>query len=214
MANQNSLFLILAAPAAAWVCGMGLFKTLLIMVFMHRYVPDGQFVGPLGEIFSLDWFFYLAVALGAVEFIVDFVPRWDINWQRWNGHLRLVGAAVLSWFILWHEEPSAKVMMAIVGVALALTSFVAVTAARRAAIRGSTGSFVAPIASTTEDCMIAATLLPLTQLPPMTLLLIFFMMMGALLIIYMVRRESREVFAWLFAGKWTRPEVTDTSGGQ
>lgn len=212
MLNQNSLFLILAAPACAWVCGMGLFKTLLVMVMMDRYIPGGQFSGELGRLFATDWFFYSAITLGIVEFLIDFIPRLDISWHRWTAHIRIIGAAVLTWHILAHEEVASKVMMSVVGIALAITSFTAITSARRAAIRGSTGSFVTPISSTTEDCMIAATLLPLTKLPPMTLLMLAFMLMASLLIIYMTRREARETFAWLFKFHWERPEATDTSG--
>jgi hypothetical protein len=212
MLNQNSLFLILAAPACAWVCGMGLFKTLLVMVMMHRYVPGGEFSGLLGEAFSNKSFFYGVVALGALEVVVDFIPRVDLTWQRWTGHLRIVAAAVLVWLVLAHEETASKVMMAVVGVALAITSYTATTSARRAAIRGGTGGFVSPISSVTEDCMIAATLLPLTKLPPMTLLMVAFMMMASLLIIYVIRREARETVGGLLAGRWHRPVAEDTSG--
>jgi hypothetical protein len=212
MLNQNSLFLILAAPACAWLCGMGLFKTLLAMVLMHRFVPGGEFFGFLGNLFSTAWFFYLMVALGGLELLMDLIPRLDLAWQRWTGHLRIAAAPVLVCLILSHEEVASQVIMALVGVALAVTSYTATTAARRAAVRGSTGGFVAPISSVTEDCMIAATLLPLTKLPPMTLLMVAFMMMAALLIIYMTRQEARETFAWLFAGRWVKPAPTDTSG--
>jgi len=212
MPTQNSYFLILAAPACAWVCGMGLFKTLLMMVLMHRYLPHGQFAGPLGELFSQDWFFYGACAIGTVEFLIDFVPWTDIQWQRWTGHLRIIGAAILSWVILSHEDVMSRIIMVLVAIALSLTSYVATASARRAAICGSTGAFVSPIASITEDCMIAATLAPLTQLPPMTLLMVAFMCMASLLIIYVVRPEARDTFAWLFAGKWVQPHPRDTSG--
>ncbi len=210
--NQNSLFLILAAPACAWVAGMGLFKTLFAMMAMHLWIAGGNFSGPLGQLFDFDWFFYLISALAAIEVIVDLAPRWDIAWHRWNGHIRIIGAMVLSWLILENEDVFSRATMALVGASLAIMSYTATTAARKAAIRGGTGAFVSPISSVTEDCMIAATLFPLTRLPPMTLLMIAFMTMASMLIIYMVRREARETFQWIFTGKWIRPEMVDTSG--
>lgn len=192
---------------------MGLFKTLFAMLAMHLWIAGGAFSGTLARLFEADWFFYPICALAAIEVIVDLVPRWDIAWHRWNGHLRIVGAVVLSWLILENEDVFSQVIMATVGASLAVTSYTATTAARKAAIRGGTGIFVSPISSITEDCMIAATLLPLTKLPPMTLLMIAFMTMAAMLIIYMIRREARETFQWIFTGKWIRPEIVDTSGG-
>ena len=211
--NQNSLFLILAAPACAWVAGMGLFKTLLVLICMHRYIDGGQFSGPLGDILENNVFFAVVGVLGAVELIVDFIPRWDIAWHRWNGHLRVAGAVALTWYVLHSEDVSSRVIMCVVGAALAITSYTATTSARKAAIRGSTGAFVSPISLVTEECMIAATLLPLTKLPPMTLLMVAFMAGASLLIIYVIKPEARETMRWLFTFKWVRPEAIDTSGG-
>lgn len=213
--NQNSFFLILAAPACAWVAGMGLFKTLFAMIALHRWIAEGSFFGPLGQLFNADWFLYLICMLAAIEVIMDLVPRWDIAWHRWNGHLRIIGAVVLSWMILANEDVFSQATMALVGASLAIMSYTATTAARKAAIRGGTGIFVSPISSVTENCMIAVALFPLTIPPPMnlmTLLMVAFMAMAAMLIIYMVRREGRETFQWLFTGKWVRPEMVDTSG--
>ncbi len=210
--NQNSLFLILAAPACAWLSGMGLFKTLFAMMSLHRWIPGGEFTGTLGHLFEMDWFLYLLSTLAAIEVVVDLAPRWDIAWHRWNGHLRIFGAMALSWMILENEDVFSQFTMAIVGASLAITSYTATTSARKAAIRGGTGVFVSPISSITENCMIAATLFPLTRLPPLTLLMIAFMTMAAMLIIGVVRREARETFQWIFTGKWVRPEITDTSG--
>jgi hypothetical protein len=209
---QNSFFLILAAPACAWLAGMGLFKTLFGMIALHRWIPGGEFSGLLAQIFETEWVFYLICALAAVEVIVDLAPRWDITWHRWNGHLRIVAGMVLPWMILENEDVFARATMVIVGASLAIMSYTATAAARKAAIRGGTGGIVSPVSSITEDCMIAATLIPLTRLPPMTLLMIAFMIMASMLIIFVIRREARETFQWVFAGRWIRPEITDTSG--
>lgn len=183
---------------------MGLFKTLLLLGIMHKWIPGGQLSGPL-EVIGANWFFYMVCALAAVEILVDFVARWDIHWDRWNAWLRIGGAVALSWFVLYQEDAFSRVMMATVGFALALTSYTAKTAARRAAIRGRTAFIVAPIASITETCMICATLLPLTKLPPLTLLMVAFMTMAAMLIIYMVRQEARDALSWVFTGRWVEP---------
>lgn len=209
--NQNSLFLILAAPACAWVAGMGLFKTLFMMVIMQRWIAGGNFSGPM-EILGSDAVLYAVGALGAIELIIDMFPRLDIQWHRYNGHLRILGAVCLSWFILHNEDVLSKIIMAIVGAALAATSFTATTSARKAAIRGRTSAFVSPISSITEDCLIAATLLPLTKLPPMTLLMIAFMTMAAMLIMYVIRNETRETLAWLCGGPWVQPFPESESG--
>lgn len=213
--NQNSLFLILAAPACAWVAGLGLFKTLLLMSVMHRYVPNGAFSGPLSALGD-DPVFYLVSALAAVEIIVDFIPRWDIAWDRWTAHLRIIGGAVLAYQVLYSETMDARIMMAVVGAALAATSFTAKTAARKASMRGQTDTFVRPVSAVTEDCMIVATLLPLTKLPPMTLLMVAFMAMAAMLVMYVIRNETRETLRWIFAFKWTpvgtpEPAITSTA---
>lgn len=212
MLNQNSLFLILAAPACSWVVGMGLFKALLVMVLMHHYLPHGQFAGPLGQLFSTPWFFYFIIVMGIIEFIVDFIPRVDLSWGRWTAHLRIAAAGILPWYILTNEDVMSRITMAIVGMVLAITCITALSSARRASTRAGTQGFVSPIASTTENCMIAATLAPLTKLPPMTLLMLAFMMGASLIIIYVVRRDARDTFAWLFGLRWVRPEITDTSG--
>lgn len=191
---------------------MGLFKSLLAMMVMHRYLPGATFSGILGQLFSNEMFFYSVGALGVVEFLIDLVPKWDTQWHKWNGHLRIIGGAVISWAILSQEETSAKIMMAIVGFALALTSYTATTSARRAAVRAGTGGFVSPISSVTEDCLIATTLVPLVRLPPMTLLLVAFMLMAAMLVIYVIRKEAHETYQWIFRGRWVNPEITDTSG--
>ncbi len=192
---------------------MGLFKTLLGMVLMHRFAPAGQFSGPLGQLFDTQWFFYAAIGIGMIEVIADLIPRFDIQWMRWNGHLRLLGGVLLPWFILHPlDDVVSKVMMVIVGVLLAFTAYIAIMSARRAAVRGGTIGFVTPISSVTENCMIGATLLPLTRLPPMTFLMVSFMCGAALLIIYMVRREARESFAWVLKLRWTPTILEDTSG--
>lgn len=209
---QNSFFLILAAPACAWLAGMGLFKTLFAMMAIHRWIPGGEFFGFLAQLFNSNQIFYIICALAAFEVIADLVPRWDIAWHRWNGHLRVMAATGLSWLILENEDAFSQATMALVGASLALMSYTATTAARKAAIRGGTGVFVSPISSVTENCMIAATLLPLTKTPPMSLLMLAFMLMAAMLVIFIIRREARETFQWLFTGKWVRPEITDTSG--
>ncbi len=203
--NQNSLFLILAAPATAWVAGMGLYKTLLVMVIMHRWIPGGEFSGPLAFL-GQDWALYLFGGLGIIELVVDMVPRLDIQWGRWNVHLRIVGAVALTWMLLIDQDVFSRVLMSIIAVALAVTSYTATTSARRAAIRGNTAPFVSPVSSVTEDCLIASTLFPLTQQPPLTLLLVLFMTGAAMLVIYVVRDETRETFRWIFTGRWIQPQ--------
>lgn len=200
--NQNSLFLILAAPACAWVAGMGLFKTLLVLVVMHRWVPHGQFTGPMADFLGSDITLYVVSVVAVIEVIVDLVPRLDIQWDRWNAWLRILGAVVLTWFILHNEDSFSRVIMCAVAVALSITSLTAKTSARRAAIKGRTAVIVAPVASVTEDCMVAATLLPLTQLPPMTLLMVAFMAMASMLIMYVIRKETRETLRWVFGFQW------------
>lgn len=180
---------------------MGLFKTLLVLVIMHRYVPGGHFSGPL-EILGANWLLYVSIALAAVEVIVDAIPRLDIQWDRRNAPLRFAGAIALSWMVLYQEDLFSRILMAMVGVALCMISFTAKTSARKAAIRGGTSALVAPIGSVTEDCMVAATLLPLTQLPPMTMLMVAFMAGASMLIMYVVRKETRETLRWLFGGPW------------
>jgi len=191
----------MAAPACAWVAGLGLFKTLFIMAIMHRYVQGGTFDGPIGAL-SNNAIFYPIIVLAAIEIVIDLIPRWDIQWDRWTGHLRLVGAVVLSFLLLSSQDIFSQITMAIVGAALAITSFTAKTSARKAAIRGNTSSIVAPVSSVTETCLVAATLFPLSKLPPMSLLMLAFMIMAALLVIYVVRKESRETLAWIFGGPW------------
>jgi len=191
----------MAAPACAWVAGLGLFKTLFIMAIMHRYVQGGTFDGPL-QAMGTDAIFYPIVALAAVEIIIDLIPRWDIQWDRCTGHLRIAGAVILSFLLLSSQDLFSQITMAIVGAALAITSFTAKTSARKASIRGNTSSIVAPVSSVTETCLVAATLFPLSKLPPMSLLMLAFMTMAALLVIYVVRRESRETLAWIFGAPW------------
>lgn len=173
-----------------------------MMSLMHRYVPNGEFSGPLAAL-GTDSVFYAISALAAIEIIIDFIPRWDIAWDRWTAHLRILGGAWLAYLVLYSETIDARIMLAIVGAALAATSFTAKTAARKAAIRGQTDTFVRPVSSVTEFCMIAATLLPLSRLPPMTLLMVAFMGMAAMLVMYVIRNETRETLRWIFALKWT-----------
>lgn len=191
---------------------MGLFKTLATLILMHRWVPNGHFSGPIGNVLGADWFLVVVGVLAAIEIIMDIVPGWDVRWQKWNGHLRVVGALALSWIILSGEDFVSRVIMVIVGLMLVVISYTAIVSARRAAHRGGTARLVTPVASVTENCMFIATLVPLTRLAPMTLLMILFMTGAAMLIIYVLRTEAREVLQWLFNGRWIEPTPKDTSG--
>ena len=202
MPIQNSEFLILAAPALAWTAGMGLFKTLLILLIIHHWVPNGTFTGTMSFV-GHPIGFYIICALGALEMIIDMIPRADVWWDRWTVHLRLIGGVVLGFIILETETLDTQIMMAIFGIMLTVLAYVAKTAARRAAIQSGTAPFVAPVSSITENCLIVSTLAPLTRLPPLTILLLLFMALAAIIVIYIVRQEARQAFQWLFKFQWT-----------
>jgi hypothetical protein len=190
--------LLLLAPACSWAAGLGLFRTLLALALLHRYVPGGQLPGALHYVGSLPAFIAIAV-LAAVEMIIDAVPGQDVRWDRWNGKLRVLGGAVLAGMAVANFGAFTVVLMSALGAFLSLITHGFHSGARLAAAEAGTNKFVTPVTSLTEDCMVFALLLPLSAMPQITFLMLCFTLLGGCLVMYLVWPKVRQAWRDVFA---------------
>lgn len=185
MSNQGAVFLFLLGPACAWCAGLGLWRTLFVLGLLHRYAPGGELPGLLPFLARPEVFWPL-VLLAATEVVIDAIPNADVRWARWNGKVRVLGGMVLAYLTFASEPLPLSIIMALLGAFLAAFVHATTTGARIAAQRAGTNLFVTPVTSVTQDCMILATLLPLTALPTMSVVMLAFMIMASCMVIYII----------------------------
>lgn len=195
---------MLAAPACGWSCGYGLFKTLLCLAILDRYIPGGHLPGALSILGSDTWFIPICVA-GGFEMIIDLIPRIDLRWHRLTAHISIIGAGVLAWFLMDGQDGMTRVMALITAAILAAVAWCVHTAPRRASIPAGTSNFISPIASLTEDCIIGSLLLPLSAMPPLTILMLIFTIVAGVLIMYIIWPSVRQEMNFLFTLKPAPP---------
>jgi hypothetical protein len=179
--------------ACAWCSGLGIFKTLLALGLLHRYVPNGGLPGIMGTL-GQSPIFWAIVAFAVAEIIADLLPNFDVRWDRLTGLLRLAGAAGLAYLAAVQEPMALRITWAVLGIGLALFTHGIRSGARLAAQEAGTNVFVSPVTSVTETCMIFATLLPLSAMPALSALMMGFTALAGCLVMYLIFPCVRQAY--------------------
>lgn len=207
--NDYLLLLILAGPACGWAIGIAPFQSLFFIAVLARWLPNGQMPDIFTQMGSVG-FVIASGGLAAVEFVAELVSGWDLKWDKWTGHLRMVIAGVISFLIVSSEDVLTQIIMGGIGVAMAIVSYSARSGARRAAYECGTGVFVAPVTGVTESCLVGTLIFPITKMISISALMMGFMTLGAMVIMYVIWPDVRAMLDFIFTGKY-KPLVKVTT---
>jgi hypothetical protein len=116
------------AAGSAWLSGINLYATVLILGLLHRF----NFAHLPGDLSYLahTWVIVLAGALYSVQFIADKIPAVDSAWDLVHTFIRVPAGAILAATAFAHFDPSVRLAALLLGGGVALTSHSAKTATR------------------------------------------------------------------------------------
>jgi Domain of unknown function (DUF4126) len=115
----------------SFAAGINLYATVAILGLASRYgwvdLP-AQY-----EVFDNNWIIGAALVLYAIEFVADKIPWVDTAWDAVHTAVRPVGGAAIAVATLGDASPTTKVMIALLGAALATSTHLSKAGARVAA---------------------------------------------------------------------------------
>lgn len=116
------------AVGSAWLSGINLYATVLILGLLQRF-NLAHLPGDLSYV-SHTWVIALSGALYAVQFIADKIPAVDSAWDMVHTFIRVPAGAILAATAFAHFDPSIRLAAMLLGGGVALSSHSAKTATR------------------------------------------------------------------------------------
>ena len=104
----------------SFAAGINLYATVAILGLASRY--GWVDLPPQYKVFDNNWIIGSALALYVVEFIADKIPWVDTVWDAVHTAVRPVGGALIAVATLGDASPATKVMVALLGAALATST--------------------------------------------------------------------------------------------
>lgn len=178
--------------AGSWCCGLSVFGTFTALGVLGRYMPDYA-LPPHLRFVTQGMVFWPMAGLFALEFVIDKIPKLDVRWNLATAHLRILGGAALAVLAVWQLGASHIIAAALIGASLAFFMGVVKSAIRVEAIEAGTAMIVSPIASMVEQCLVFATLFPLSTTPILCVVILGFMLIGGMLAAYLIWGRVKEI---------------------
>jgi len=104
----------------SFAAGINLYATVAILGLASRY--GWVDLPPQYKVFDNTWIIAAALALYVIEFIADKIPWVDTAWDAVHTAVRPIGGAVIAVATLGDASPTTKVMIALLGAALAAST--------------------------------------------------------------------------------------------
>jgi hypothetical protein len=112
----------------SFAAGINLYATVAILGLASRY--GWVDLPPQYKVFDNDWIIGAALALYVVEFIADKIPWVDTAWDAVHTAVRPLGGAIIAIATLGDASPATKVMIGLLGAALATSTHLGKTGTR------------------------------------------------------------------------------------
>jgi hypothetical protein len=104
----------------SFAAGINLYATVAILGLASRY--GWVALPPQYQVFDNNWIIGAAIALYLIEFVADKIPWVDTAWDAVHTAVRPIGGAVIAVVTLGEASPATKVMVALLGGALATST--------------------------------------------------------------------------------------------
>jgi Domain of unknown function (DUF4126) len=104
----------------SFAAGINLYATVAILGLASRY--GWVALPPQYHVFDNNWIIGAAIALYVIEFVADKIPWLDTAWDAVHTAVRPIGGAVIAVATLGEASPATKVMIALLGGALATST--------------------------------------------------------------------------------------------
>jgi hypothetical protein len=104
----------------SFAAGINLYATVAILGLASRY--GWVALPPQYQVFDNNWIIGGAIALYVIEFVADKIPWVDTAWDAVHTAVRPIGGAVIAVATLGEASPATKVMIALLGGALATST--------------------------------------------------------------------------------------------
>lgn len=104
----------------SFAAGINLYATVAILGLASRY--GWVALPPQYQVFDNNWIIGAAIALYVIEFVADKIPWLDTAWDAVHTAVRPIGGAVIAVATLGEASPATKVMIALLGGALATST--------------------------------------------------------------------------------------------
>jgi hypothetical protein len=135
----------------SFAAGINLYATVAILGLASRY--GWVDLPPQYKVFDNTWIIRAALVLYVVEFIADKIPWVDTAWDAVHTAIRPIGGALIAVATLGEASPATKVMIGLLGAALASSTHLS-KAGTRAIANASPEPFTNWILSLTEDLFV------------------------------------------------------------
>ncbi len=137
----------------SFAAGINLYATVAIIGLASRY--GWVDLPPQYEAFDNNWIIGTALALYVIEFVADKIPWVDTAWDAVHTAVRPIGGAVIAVATLGDASPGTKVMVGLLGAALATSTHLG-KAGTRVVANASPEPFTNWILSLGEDTFVVA----------------------------------------------------------
>jgi hypothetical protein len=135
----------------SFAAGINLYATVAILGLASHY--GWVDLPPQYKVFDNTWIIGAALILYVVEFIADKIPWIDTAWDAVHTAIRPIGGALIAVGTLGEASPATKVMIGLLGAALASSTHLS-KAGTRAVANASPEPFTNWILSVTEDLFV------------------------------------------------------------
>jgi hypothetical protein len=135
----------------SFAAGINLYATVAILGLASHY--GWVDLPPQYKVFDNTWIIGAALVLYVVEFIADKIPWVDTAWDAVHTAIRPIGGALIAVGTLGEASPATKVMIGLLGAALASSTHLS-KAGTRAVANASPEPFTNWILSVTEDLFV------------------------------------------------------------
>jgi hypothetical protein len=112
----------------SFAAGINLYATVAILGLASRY--GWVALPPQYQVFDNNWIIGAALVLYVVEFVADKIPWVDTAWDAVHTAVRPLGGAIIAIATLGDATPATKVMIGLLGAALATSTHLGKTGTR------------------------------------------------------------------------------------
>jgi hypothetical protein len=137
----------------SFAAGINLYATVAILGLASRY--GWVDLPPQYKVFDNNWIIWIALALYVIEFVADKIPWVDTAWDAVHTAVRPIGGALIAVATLGDASPGTKVMVGLLGAALATSTHLG-KAGTRVVANASPEPFTNWMLSLGEDAFVVA----------------------------------------------------------
>jgi Domain of unknown function (DUF4126) len=112
----------------SFAAGINLYATVAILGLASRY--GWVALPPQYQVFDNNWIIGAALVLYVIEFVADKIPWVDTAWDAVHTAVRPLGGAIIAIATLGDASPATKVMIGLLGAALATSTHLGKTGTR------------------------------------------------------------------------------------